>query len=329
MQRLRTIGQVFDYTFNNLESWDHNHEGRKTNVTNSNKFIDIHGRSLQISKIKQPTMDVVKTVLRERDDASNRTVNLCVGTTQVALNFCLGRGLIPWPDPRELFIKSNRYSFPMLEVKRVDKPIFSKEQVIHMYEYGLRLSKSLGALYQNVAETILLSAFTGISWSEFIQLQSCDIHLDARIPYIEVGGRRNFTLKRMVRKRKIPLANDSAMLIPILKRRMEDVEHSVDYQLFGDDWISRGKQGQDQHRRIFESITNDLNLSHDARGEKRTPYCLRHSFCTWSLRDGKCIETTSQLMGHSNLNTTRRYLHLVLDDYVESMPASNQLTEAI
>ena len=329
MERLRTIGQVFDYTFNNLETWDKNHAGRTPNVTNSNKFIDIHGRSLQVSKINQPTMDVVKTVLRERDDASNRTVNLCIGTTQVALNFCLGRGLIPWPDPRELFIKSNRYSFPMLEVKRVDKPIFSKEQVIHMYEYGLRLSKSLGALYQNVAETILLSAFTGISWSEYIQLQSCDIHLDARIPYIEVGGRRNFTLKRLVRKRKIPLVNDSAMLIPILKRRMEDVEYSVDYHLFGDDWLSRNKAGQDQHRRIFDSITNDLNLSHDARGEKRTPYCLRHSFCTWSLRDGKCIETTSQLMGHSNLNTTRRYLHLVLDDYVESMPASNQLAEAI
>jgi len=329
MERLRTIGQVLDYTFNNLESWDNDHAGRKTNVTNSNKFIDIHGRSLQVSKIKQPTMDVVKTVLRERDDASNRTVNLCVGTTQVALNFCLGRGLIPWPDPRELFIKNNRYSFPMLEVKRVDKPIFSKEQVIHMYEYGLRLSKSLGALYQNVAETLLLSAFTGISWSEYIQLQTCDIHLDARIPYIEVGGRRNFTLKRMVRKRKIPLVNDSAMLIPILKRRMEDVEYAADYQLFGDDWLSRDKPGQDQHRRIFESITNDLNLTYDDRGEKRTPYCLRHSFCTWSLRDGKCIETTSQLMGHSNLNTTRRYLHLILDDYVESMPASNQLAEVI
>ena len=53
-----------------------------------------------------------------------------------------------------------------------------------MYEYGLRLSKSLGALYQNVAETILLSAFSGISWSEYVQLQSCDIHLGARILYI-------------------------------------------------------------------------------------------------------------------------------------------------
>ena len=105
MERLRTIGQVFDYTFDHLDTWGHDHAGRKTNVTNSNKFIDIHGRSLQVAKIKQPTMDIVKSVLRERDDASNRTINLCVGTAQVAMNFCLGRGLIPWPDPRELFIK--------------------------------------------------------------------------------------------------------------------------------------------------------------------------------------------------------------------------------
>jgi len=329
MERLRTIGQVFDYTFNNLETWDHNHAGRKTNVTNSNKFIDIHGRSLMVAKINQPTMDVVKKVLRERDDASNRTVNLCVGTAQVALNFCLGKGLLPWPDPREGFIKDNRYCFPKLETRRVDKPIFSKDQVIHMYEYGLRMSKSLGAMYQNCAETILFSAFTGISWSEYVQLKACDIHLDARIPYVEVGARRDFTLKREVRKRKIPLVNDSAMLIPILERRIKDVEGSNDYYLFGDDWTSRYKSGIDQHRRIYESITDDLGYTFDDRGEKRTPYCLRHSFCTWSLRDGKCIETTSQLMGHSNLNTTRRYLHLVLDDYVESMPASTQLAKVI
>jgi len=329
MDRLRTIGQVFDYTFKHLETWDHSHTGRKTNVTNSNKFIDIHGRSLMVSKINQPTMDSVKTVLRERDDASNRTINLCVGTAQVALNYCLGRGLIPWPDPRELFIKDNRYRFPLLDVKRVDKPTFTKDQVIHMYEYGMRLSKSLGQRYQNCAETILLSAHTGISWSEYVQLKPCDIHLDARIPYIQVGGRRDFTLKREVRKRQVPLAKDAAMLIPILKRRIEDVDGDNDYYLFGDDWTTRYKQGIDQHRRIFESITDDLNLTHDDRGEKRTPYCLRHSFCTWSLRDGKCIETTSQLMGHSNLNTTRRYLHLVLDDYVESMPATAQLAKVI
>ena len=45
--------------------------------------------------------------------------------------------------------------------------------------------------------------------------------------------------------------------------------------------------------------------------------------------DGKCLGTKYQLMGHLSPNTTRRYLHLVLDDYVESMPASNQLAEAI
>ena len=45
--------------------------------------------------------------------------------------------------------------------------------------------------------------------------------------------------------------------------------------------------------------------------------------------DGKLLGTKYQLMGHLSPNTTRRYLHLVLDDYVESMPASIQLAEAI
>ena len=44
---------------------------------------------------------------------------------------------------------------------------------------------------------------------------------------------------------------------------------------------------------------------------------------------GKCVGTNYQLMGHSNLNTTRQYLRLLLDDYVESMPASTQLAKVI
>ena len=45
--------------------------------------------------------------------------------------------------------------------------------------------------------------------------------------------------------------------------------------------------------------------------------------------DAKCIETTSQMMGNSNLNTTRRFLHLVLGDHVESMLVSTKLAKVI
>ena len=53
MERLRTIGQVFDYTFANFDTWDHEHAGRKTNVTYLNKFIDIYGLTADIKD--QPT----------------------------------------------------------------------------------------------------------------------------------------------------------------------------------------------------------------------------------------------------------------------------------
>ncbi len=45
--------------------------------------------------------------------------------------------------------------------------------------------------------------------------------------------------------------------------------------------------------------------------------------------DGKCIGTNYQLMGNFKLNTIRRCLRLVLDDYVESIAASARLAKEI
>ena len=46
-------------------------------------------------------------------------------------------------------------------------------------------------------------------------------------------------------------------------------------------------------------------------------------------RDGKSIGTNYQLMENFNLNKTSRYLQLISDVYVESMPASSQLAKVI
>ena len=62
--------------------------------------------------------------------------------------------------------------------------------------------------------------------------------------------------------------------------------------------------------RFSDGIRDDLGYEFDDRGIRRTPYCLRHSFCTWSLQEGSCIERTRYLMGHSSIETTRGYLHL-------------------
>lgn len=43
---------------------------------------------------------------------------------------------------------------------------------------------------------------------------------------------------------------------------------------------------------------------------KVTPHALRHTFCTESLRAGAKLEDVQDLMGHSKIDTTRRYDHI-------------------
>ena len=58
-------------------------------------------------------------------------------------------------------------------------------------------------------------------------------------------------------------------------------------------------------QRMVEKIRLDLNLD-----ETFTPHALRHSFASHLLNDGVDLRTIQDLLGHSSLNATQRYLKI-------------------
>lgn len=64
-------------------------------------------------------------------------------------------------------------------------------------------------------------------------------------------------------------------------------------------------------------------------GAHITPYSLRHSFAIQTLKAGGNAFTVQAMLGHSTMNMTKRYVHLVETDLREAMTKADPLSRII
>jgi site-specific recombinase XerD len=78
--------------------------------------------------------------------------------------------------------------------------------------------------------------------------------------------------------------------------------------------ILQGKESAEKQRQLIQQLTHTINDNLKSIAEELgikkpvTTYSARHSFATVLKRSGASMEVISEMLGHSNLKTTRLYL---------------------
>lgn len=136
----------------------------------------------------------------------------------------------------------------------------------------------------------------------------CDIlNGDVKENVLLIRGKGN-------KQRNVPLT-------PYVKRVMIKYQRLKDYY-FGDkilryDNYLLSRTGRPLTREALEHIFNQAGQKAGVRKEIRcSPHTARHYYAQSNLRNGLDVYSLSRLLGHENINITKRYLQSIQDDSI-------------
>ncbi len=155
-------------------------------------------------------------------------------------------------------------------------------------EEELLLANALRMEYKDIAEAICVFIDTGMRMGELWQIEAHQIDFDRGVLTIEADQTKT---KRI---RVLPITDRMAA---ILRPRCTSPSAFV-FPNFSSEGFYRK----------FVKIAKTAAL------EKVIPYTLRHTCCSRLVQRGVPLVHVAEHMGHSNLQTTRRYAHLAPQD---------------
>ena len=163
---------------------------------------------------------------------------------------------------------------------------------------------------------ILAIAFdTGVRNSEICAL-CCE---DIKSSVLLIHGKGN-------KERHVPLTPYVSKLMRKYERVKEKYffDHRIDFNNY---FLSR--TGRPLTKEAVEHVFNQANEKAQVRSEIRcSPHTARHYYAQTNLRNGLDVYSLSRLLGHENVNITKRYLQSMQDESIvilaaKSSPLSN------
>ena len=189
----------------------------------------------------------------------------------------------------------------VLTVEEVDRLLDIKPDTI----YDVRNKAMLELLYG-----------TGLRISELLDLRVFDIDLENCI--VRCTGKGS-------KERIVPIGE---YIIVYLNKYLEIRPEFIKKK--NNDYLFLNKNGTRLSRfsffKILKKLLDDKNIKKDV-----SPHSLRHSFATHMLENGADLRSIQELLGHSDIATTRIYTHIsnnkVKKDYEEYHPRSKKMGE--
>ena len=175
--------------------------------------------------------------------------------------------------------------------RRLPLPRVSEHVPVYLSEeMAQQLIAAADTPWTKAAVVLLLS--TGIRRSEAVGVTLDDIDLEKRQLLIRGKG-------------------DKERVVPLTDQVVEAIQAYLPYRtktqsrhLFVSAW-----KGHPIHGRCINRMLKIVIEKAGLAGQGITPHKLRHTFATHLIRNGVDIRTVQELLGHSEIETTARYLH--------------------
>ena len=164
-------------------------------------------------------------------------------------------------------------------------------------------SKKFGLRNQTIIE-IMYSC--GLRVSEVTEMKISNIFFDESL--IKILGKGN-------KERFIPLSRTAKKLlynyITYNRKNFSQDKQSIDI-------VFLNNRGKKLTRVMVYNIIKDAALEAKIK-KKISPHTLRHSFATHLIENGASIISIQKMMGHENVVTTEKYLHVNKKHLIETM----------
>lgn len=281
METLTKIGQCIEYCYKTRDAWvaERKRMAKKDMSNCAIHYVIQHilndvSPSFPIRHLNEEFVSELMYRLEDELHWSPRTTNKIPVYLGTVLTHC-------WERRKIKELPYRKYEKRKVNERRVH--FYTKDEVEQLYYACLDPFQN-----KDVAENVIVAAYTGGRQTEILKLTAKDVDLGQRL--IHFGGRPDGHITKARNWRTVPIED---RIFDIIERRCR--EHKG--RLFAE------FTSVEQLRRAYNKVRVYIG-----KDEHYVYHTLRHSFATWLNDQGTPIATIQALMGHKQIDSTMVYV---------------------